>query len=365
MKIGEITNFLETVAPLAMQESYDNAGLIVGDRQTEATGALISLDVTEDVVDEAISLGYNLIIAHHPFVFGGLKRFNGSNYVERTLIKAIKNDIAVYASHTNLDNMLVNGVNSKIAQKIGLTDVKILAPMGGSLCKIVTFVPQKHAETVREAMFSAGAGCIGNYGSCSYNTQGQGTFKAQEGCNPFVGEIGRIHFEDETKIETIAPKYLVGKVVDALCKAHPYEEPAYDIYPLDNKFDMVGSGIVGNLPQPEDAQDFLLRVKETFSCGVIRHTRLPQTPISRVAVCGGAGSFLVNDAVRSGADILLTADIKYHQFFDAPYPFVLADIGHYESEQFTKELFYELVKGKFTNFAVQLAKVNTNPIKYV
>lgn len=365
MKIAEITDFIESVAPLAMQESYDNAGLIVGDRNAEATGALICLDVTEEVVDEAISLGFNLIIAHHPFVFGGLKKFSGNSEVERTLVKAIKNDVAVYAAHTNLDNMLVNGVNSRIASKLGLTDTRILSPMGGNLRKIVVFVPTADAEVVRNAMFEAGAGSIGNYSHCSYNLEGQGTFKAEEGCNPYVGEIGKTHFEPETRIETIAPKHLVSKVVNAMLSVHPYEEPAFDVYPLDNSFAMAGSGIIGSLPQPENAADFLQRVKKIFGCGCIRHTRLPESPISKVAVCGGAGSFLIGDAMSAGADILLTADIKYHQFFDARYPFVLADIGHYESEQFTKELFYELVTGKFSTFAVRLTKVNTNPIKYV
>ena len=365
MKIAEITDFIETIAPLAMQESYDNAGLIVGDRKAEATGALVCLDVTEAVVDEAISLGFNLIIAHHPFVFGGLKKFSGGSAVERTLIKAIKNDVAVYAAHTNLDNMLQNGVNSRIANKIGLKDTKILAPMDGNLRKIVVFVPSSHAEAVRNAMLNAGAGHIGNYSHCSYNLQGQGTFKAGDGCNPFVGKIGEMHFEDETRVETIAPAHMTGKIVRAMLAAHPYEEPAYDIYPLDNSYAMAGSGILGTLPQPEDALAFLQKVKKIFGCGVIRHTRLPEKPIQKVAVCGGAGSFLIGDAMRAGADILLTADIKYHQFFDAQYPFAVADIGHYESEQFTKELFYELLTGKFSNFAVRLTKVNTNPIKYV
>lgn len=365
MRIAEITSFIESVAPLAMQESYDNAGLIVGDRQAEATGALICLDVTEEVVDEAIALGYNLIIAHHPLVFGGLKKFSGDSAVERTLIKAIKNDVAVYAAHTNLDNMLLNGVNSKIASKLGLTNTRILAPMSGNLRKIVVFVPTSHADSVRNAMFDAGAGCIGNYSRCSYNLQGQGSFKAGEGCNPYVGAVGETHFENETRIETIAPAHIVAKVVSAMLTAHPYEEPAFDIYPLENDFAMAGSGIIGTLSQPENAPAFLQKVKKTFGCGCIRHTRLPETPIQTVAVCGGSGSFLIGDAMRAGADILLTADIKYHQFFDARQPFVLADIGHYESEQFTKELFYELVTGKFSNFAVRLTKVNTNPIKYV
>lgn len=365
MKIGEITNLLESIAPLACQESYDNAGLIVGSKQTEATGALISIDVTEEVVDEAIELGFNLIISHHPIVFGGLKRFNGANYVERTIIKAIKNDIAIYAAHTNLDGQLLNGVNSKIAEKIGLQKTQILAPNIGTLCKVVVYVPHDHAEEVRNALFESGAGHIGNYSNCSYNISGNGTFKAQEGCNPFVGNIGELHTEPEVRIETIVAKHNVGKVIGAINKSHPYEEPAYDIYQLNNSNQMVGTGIVGYLETDEKAEDFLQRVKKIFGCGVIRHTKLPDTPIKKVAVCGGSGSFLINDAMRAGADILLTGDIKYHQFFDAQYPFVLADIGHYESEQFTKELFYEIVTRNFSTFAVRLTNVNTNPIKYV
>lgn len=365
MQLSEITNYLETIAPLAMQESYDNAGLIVGDKQTEITGALISLDVTEDVVDEAISLGFNLIIAHHPIVFGGLKKFNGTDYVQRTVIKAIKNNIAIYAAHTNLDNMLNSGVNAKIAEKIGLQNLQILSQIDNKLCKIVVFVPHAQAEKVRAAMFDAGAGCIGNYNSCSYNIQGNGTFKATDGCNPFVGNVGELHTEPETRIETIVPKHLLSKTISAMLSVHPYEEPAYDIYPLENRYSQAGNGIIGTMPKAENASDFLIRIKKIFNCGCIRHTRLPEKPIQKIAICGGAGSFLINDAMRAGADILLTADIKYHQFFDAEYPFILADIGHYESEQFTKELFYELVTKKFSNFAVRLTKVNTNPIKYV
>jgi len=365
MKISDLTNYIETIAPLAMQESYDNAGLIVGDRQSEVTGVLISLDVTEEVIDDAIAQGCNLIVAHHPFVFGGIKKFTGANYVERTLIKAIKNDVAVYAAHTNLDNMLNDGVNAKIAEKIGLRNVRILSPMQGKLCKVSVFVPNAQAEQVRNAMFEAGAGCIGNYDSCSYNVVGQGTFKAGEGCNPFAGKKGELHFEAETRIDTIVPQHLLGKTIGAMLAVHPYEEPAYDVYPLANDYQQAGSGIIGELDEPEGAIDLLKRVKKIFGCGCVRHTGLPAKPVSKIAVCGGAGSFLIKDAMRAGADMLITADVKYHQFFDAEYPFVLADIGHYESEQFTKELFYELLTRKFSNFAVRLTKVNTNPIKYV
>jgi hypothetical protein len=252
-----------------------------------------------------------------------------------------------------------------MAEKLGLIQTQIISPAKELLNKMVVFVPTTHAEQVRKAMFDAGAGQIGNYSHCSYNLTGEGTFKAGEGTNPFVGEKDQLHTEPEVRIETIVPKFLASAVVKAMLTVHPYEEPAYDIYPLQNQWGQAGSGLVGILPEPVDAPAFLKTVKEKFDVGCIRHTRLPDAKIKKVAICGGSGSFLFNDAIRCGADIFLTADIKYHQFFDAPYPFVLADIGHYESEQFTKELFYELLIGKFSNFAVRITKINTNPIKYV
>ncbi|WP_297092335.1 Nif3-like dinuclear metal center hexameric protein, partial [uncultured Draconibacterium sp.] len=363
MKIKAITNFLEDFAPLKLQESYDNAGLILGDKNAEVSAALVTLDVTEAIVDEAIEKKAGLIVAHHPIVFSGLKKITGKNYIERTLIKAIKNDIAIYAAHTNLDSV-TGGVNGKICEKLGLQECKILQPAGGMLKKLVTFVPVDHADKVREAVFAAGAGQIGNYDSCSFNAHGQGTFRGSETTNPFVGKKGQQHYENEIRFETIFPDYLQGKILNTLIQSHPYEEVAYDIYSLDNKFDQIGAGMIGTLPEEKKEIDFLQQLKETFGAGIIKHTNLQQKKVKKIAVCGGAGSFLLNQAIAAGADFFVTGDFKYHQFFDAENKIVIADIGHFESEQFTKELFYELLTKKFPTFAVHLSDVNTNPVFY-
>jgi len=362
-KIKNISSFFETLAPLQLQESYDNAGLIVGDYDTEIDTILLTLDVTEAVVEEAICKKAGLIVAHHPIVFSGLKKITGKNYVERTLLKAIKNDIAIYAAHTNLDSV-EGGVNGKICEKLGLENYKILQPVGGQLKKLVTFIPINFAEKVSEAVFAAGAGSIGNYDSCGFNTEGEGTFRGNESTNPFVGEKGEIHTEKEIRFETVFPAYLQGKVIGALLNAHPYEEVAYDIYSLDNKFNKVGMGMIGTLPAEKTETEFLQQLKTTFNTGVIKHTALKNKAVKKIAVCGGAGSFLLNQAIAAGADVFVTGDFKYHQFFDAENKIVIADIGHFESEQFTKELFYELLTKKFPKFAIHLSEVDTNPVFY-
>ena len=361
--LKDITNFLESLAPLSLQESYDNAGLITGDINAEITTVLITLDVTEKVVDEAIQKKARLIVAHHPIIFTGLKKITGKNYVERTIIKAIKNDIAIYAAHTNLDSV-DGGVNHKICEKLGLQNCKILQPAGGQLKKLVTFVPVDHVVQVREAVFNAGAGNIGNYDSCGFIAEGLGSFRGNEFTNPFVGKKGEIHLEKEIRFETIFPGYLQGKITAALQKSHPYEEVAYDIYPLDNKFDKIGMGMVGTLAKPVTENEFLKQLKSTFNTGLIKHTALMGKPVQKVAVCGGAGSFLLNAAIAANADIFVSGDFKYHQFFDAENKIVIADIGHFESEQFTKELFYELLTKKFPTFAIHLSEVVTNPVFY-
>ena len=364
MIISEIIAHLESVAPPSFQESYDNAGLIIGNPETPITSALITLDVTEAVIDEAIENGCELIIAHHPILFKGIKRINGNNYVERCVIKAIKNDIAIYAAHTNLDSVM-GGVNAMICEKMGLTNLRILSPAKEQLLKLVTFVPDDHLEKVRDALFEAGAGAIGNYDKCSFGTQGTGTFRGGEEANPYIGEVGEFHFEKETRIETIVPRHLKNNVINTLLKTHPYEEVAYDIYPLENILQDVGSGMIGELPGAEQELGFLSRLLQIFACKSIRHTYLLGKPVKRVAVCGGSGSFLLSAAIKAGADVFVTADMKYHDFFDAEEKIVIADIGHYESEQFTKELFYEILIKKFPNFALRLSEVKTNPVLYL
>lgn len=363
MKIAEIINHLETTAPPALQEDYDNAGLITGNAAWECSGILCTLDATEAVVEEAKAANCNLIVAHHPIIFRGLKKINGKNYVEQTIITAIKNDIAIYAIHTNLDN-IITGVNNKIADKLGLKNRQVLLPKENMLMKLFTFAPTEHAEKVRTSLFTAGAGSIGNYSECSFNAAGKGTFKAGEDTHPFVGEQNIRHTEEEIKIEVVFPFFLQQKILSALFEAHPYEEVAYDIIPLSNQYNHIGSGLTGELAEEKTGTDFLAAIKEAFGLSVIKHTPLLQKPVKKVAVCGGAGSFLINKAKASGADFYITSDIKYHEFFDADGKMVIADIGHWESEQYTTELLYDILQAKFPNFAVLKTKTVTNPVHY-
>ena len=364
MLLKNIVDHLERIAPLSYQESYDNAGLIVGDKMQEVSAALVTLDVTEEVIAEAIQKNCGLIISHHPLIFKGIKRITGSNDVERCLIKAIQNNIAIYAAHTNLDS-ITGGVNSKICEKLGLKNCQILAPAKNQLLKIVTYVPEDHIEKVRSALFAAGAGVIGNYDLCSYSGSGQGTFRGNEFSNPFVGSREELHTEKEFRLETIVPRHLISNVITALLASHPYEEVAYDLVPLENDMNTVGSGMIGELEVPLDEIEFLHTVKELFGCGMIRHTALLNRKISKIAVCGGSGSFLVSKAIVKGADLFISADFKYHDFFEADKRIVLADIGHYESEQFTKEVLKEIVLKKFPTFALRLSDVKTNPVSYL
>jgi dinuclear metal center YbgI/SA1388 family protein len=363
LKIREITSFLEHLAPLSTQESYDNSGLICGNADAEIQGILLTLDCTEAIVDEAIQKKCNLIIAHHPIVFKGLKSFTGKNYVERTIIKAIKNDIAIYAIHTNLDNYRF-GVNHKIGHLLGLKNLRILDPKRDNQAKIVVFVPKAHALEIRDAMSDAGAGHIGNYDSCSFNSSGTGSFRALDGANPFVGVLNQIHEEAEIRLEMICRNEKINAVLSAMKIAHPYEEIAYDIIPLKNADLYQGAGMIGELETPMNTADFLQKVKTTFNCGIIKHTEICNEKVQRVAFCGGSGSFLLNKAKEAGADIFITSDYKYHDFFDAENQIIIADIGHYESEQFTSELIADLLKEKNITFAVRFAETNTNPVKY-
>ena len=364
MKIKEIVNALEMFAPLPLQDGFDNAGLQIGLTDAEATGALLCLDVTEAVIDEAIMLGYNLVISHHPLIFRGYKSITGKDYVERCIMKAIKNDIVVFSMHTNLDNA-PQGVNYKIAEKIGLKNLKILEPKENSLLKLVTFVPKVQADEVRTALFEAGCGCIGDYDSCSYNLEGKGTFRAQEGTHPFCGKINELHEEPEIRIETILPSFKMRSVEKALLAAHPYEEPAYDFFPLQNKWMQVGAGVIGELDEPETETEFLKRIKKTFEVGCVKHTSLNGRLIQTVALCGGAGAFLLPKAVGLHADVFITGEVKYHDYFYYENDILVAEIGHYESEQYTKEIFFSILKDLFPTLETQMTRVNTNPIKYL
>lgn len=363
-KIKDILRVIEEFAPLPLQESFDNAGVQVGDVNQHAVAALLCLDVTEEVIDEAIELGCNLIISHHPLLFKPLKRLTGGNYIERCVIKACRNNLVIYAAHTNLDKAK-DGVNYYLADLLGLKNVRVLSPQKDALLKLVTFVPDAFSDVVRNALFNSGAGSIGNYDSCSYSLKGEGSFRANEGCKPFCGKVGELHYEPETRIETILPAYKKTAVTRALLSVHPYEEPVYDFYPLANSWNTAGSGIVGELPEEEDEADFLDRVKRLFNAGCVKHSALRNKRVREVALCGGSGAFLIQDAITYGADVFITGEAKYNDFYDVENHILLAVIGHYESELHTKDIFYKLISKKMPNFALHFSNVNSNPVKYL
>ena len=363
-KIKDVTSYLESLAPKAYQESYDNSGLLTGNPETTVTGVLTTLDVTENVVEEAIALRCNLVVAHHPILFKGLKSLTGKSYVERTIISAIKKDIAIYASHTNLDNVSM-GVNKRIADIIGLTKTSVLVPRVGTLSKLVTFVPRANLTQVTTALHDAGAGDVGNYEECSFQVEGTGTFVPGPGSNPHIGKVGKPEKIAEVRIEMLFPSHLQHTMLEALRKAHPYEEVAYYITHLANENQEVGAGMIGDLLNAEEPKQFLERLKITMQATVIRHTALLKKPIQKVAVCGGSGSSMLYEAIAQGADAFVSADFKYHEFFDAEGKILIADVGHYESEQFTKGLLNDILTKKFTTFASHFSKTVTNPISYL
>jgi len=363
MKISEVIKILEDIAPSQLQESYDNSGLIVGNPNDECSKALICLDSTEEIIDEAMEKGCDLVIAHHPIVFTGLKKLNGKNYIERVVIKAIKNDIAIYAIHTNLDNVLHQGVNSKIAEKLKLSNCKILKPRRGDLNNLITYVPMSSIDQVRMALGEAGGGSIGNYDFCTFMSEGKGTFRGNQNSNPTVGRKGEIAIEPEMRLELVFPSHMESKLLKALRESHPYEEIAYSIVPIKNSWQDGGSGLIGDLDQTMTSKEFLQKLRSDMSARVIRHTAEVEK-VQKVAVCGGSGSFLLSDAIASGADVFVTGDFKYHQFFDAENKLMICDIGHYESEQFTIELIGDILSKKLPNFALIFAQTGSNPIHY-
>jgi dinuclear metal center YbgI/SA1388 family protein len=365
MLIKEILTEIERLAPLPLQEGFDNAGVQVGDVNREVTGALLCLDVTEKVVHEAVEKGCNLIISHHPLAFKPFKSLTGNTYIERCLIKSCKYDLVIYSAHTNLDNA-VGGVNYRLAEIIGLRKVRILSPQKQALLKIVTFVPEAHAETVRNALFEAGAGHTGNYDSCSFNLPGDGTFRAGENCHPYCGEAGKLHHEKEIRIETILPAFRKSNVLRALLSVHPYEEPAFDIYPLENVRHTAGSGIVGELPESEDAHEFLARIKKLFQADCVKHSGgWTGQFVRKIAVCGGSGAFLIPEAMAAGAEVFVTGEAKYNDFYDVENKLLLAVIGHYETEICTKDIFFDVISKKSATFAVHISNTDSNPVKYL
>jgi dinuclear metal center YbgI/SA1388 family protein len=363
MRIKEVVKALEAWAPPVLQEEYDNCGLQTGDPEAEVTEALLTLDCTEEVVAEAVQNKCGLIIAHHPVIFKGIRSLTGRNDVERTLLAAIRANVAIYAIHTNLDNV-IDGVNGEIAARLGLKPLHVLDPKPGQLRKLVVFVPLEHADAVRDAMFAAGAGHVGGYDECSFNLEGNGTFRAGEGTSPFVGKPGERHAEAEVRVEVLCPATLEHAALAAMRSAHPYEEVAYDLYPVLNGHPCIGSGLLAEWDEPLDEGAFLDKLKAVFGSLVIRHTSFTGKPVKRVALCGGSGAFLIGKAMAAGADAYVTGDVKYHEFFQPEGRMLLADIGHFESEQFTPNLIQSRLARILPTFATRLSKTGTNPIHF-
>ncbi len=362
--IKDVIKYLEKLAPPSLQESYDNSGLIVGDKSQIVTGVITCLDCIEEVVEEAIEKGCNLIVAHHPIVFRGLKSLTGKNYIERTLLKAIKNDIAIYAIHTNLDNV-IHGVNGVFADALKLKNQKVLAPKSQVVRKIAVYVPKDHLSDVKDAMFQAGAGTIGAYDECSFSIKGQATFRPGKNTNPNIGTLGKRENLEEYRLEVVYPDYLESRIISAMKNVHPYEEVAYDIFKIENEYKQVGAGMIGEFSEEVETMTFLNSLKKTMEAPLIRHTKLTTDKIKKVAICGGSGSFLLQNAIAQGADIFITGDFKYHEFFDAENHIIIADIGHFESEHLTIRYLADIIREKFTTFAILLTQVNTNPINYL
>jgi len=364
MKIKEICSFLDETIPLSYQEDYDNAGLQLGDRESETDSALLTIDVTGEVLDEAVTSNCRLIISHHPLIFNPLKKITGRNMVERIIAGAIKNNVAIYSAHTNLD-IYENGVSRKMAEKLSLKNLSVLSPLNDRVLKLVTFVPEGHIEKVSDAVFGAGAGVIGNYDRCSFNSGGYGTFRGGENTSPFAGVKGSLHRENEIRFETVMLSHRKDKVIKALFESHPYEEVAYDIYQLENRYPGAGLGCTGELPSPVSGKNFLHLLSEVFDARGIRYSSIPEKMVSTVSLCGGAGISLLGDAMKAGSDAFITGDIRYHDFFRAEGNLLLADIGHFESEKFTTEILYDLIIKKFPTFALRFSETNTNPINYL
>ncbi len=364
MKIKEILSILEEMAPLAYAEDFDNVGLLVGNQENDATGILVCHDALESVIDEAITKKCNLVVCFHPIIFSGLKKITGKNYVERSVLKAIKNDIAIYAVHTALDNHK-NGVNKIFSDALGLINTTILVPKQNFIQKLITYTISENVEELRNALFEVGAGKIGNYEDCSFNSKGIGTYMGNEDSNPEIGERFEFVENEEIKIEVTFEKHLQSKILKALFKNHVYEEVAYEIYDLQNTHQNIGLGMIGELEKPMSESAFLNFVKDKMQCGVIRHSALLEKPIQKVAVLGGSGSFAIKNAIQSNADVFLTADLKYHNFYEAENQLLLADIGHFESERFTKNYIVDFLKKKIPNFAINFSEENTNPVKYL
>jgi dinuclear metal center YbgI/SA1388 family protein len=364
MKLKDLCSYLDSAVPLSFQESYDNSGIQVGIMTKKISSALVTLDVTEEVLEEAIAGSHDLIISHHPLIFSPLKKITGSSVSERILMRSVEKSIAIYSSHTNLD-VFNNGVSWKMAQRLNLQNIKVLSPLRNKLLKLVTYIPETHFTTVSEALFSVGAGVIGNYDKCGFSSTGTGSFRGNESSNPFAGKKGTAHFEKEIRFETILFSHLKDRIISVLLESHPYEEVAYDLYQLDNENVNIGLGSTGELESTVSDSEFVKLISTLLEIKCLRHSKLTDKRIRKVAVCGGSGAQLLGDALLSGADAFISSEFKYHSFHEAANEILIIDAGHYETEKYATEILYDLIIKKFPKFAVRFSKINTNPINYL
>lgn len=365
MLIKEIIHHLQELAPLARQEDYDNSGLQVGRVDVDCSGALVCVDVTPAVVNEAIALGCNLIISHHPLIFKPLKHITGSSLTEQSVMIALSNNVTVYSAHTCLDNA-PKGVSWKMAHMLGLEQVSVLQPQTNRMLKLSVFVPPTHADKLCESLFEAGAGHIGSYEHCVFRSQGCGSWRPLDGADPCIGTVGEVSSQPEVRLDMMLPVWKREAVEQALLAVHPYERPAYEFVAVRNSEPDAGSGAIGVLPEPMTAAQLALKIKDTFGSPVIRCSLMaPESMVQKVALCGGSGASLISHAIAAGADVYLTSDTKYHDFVDYGKRILLVDIGHHESEQCTKSIFYHLIREIFPNFAVRYSQQDINPIKYM
>ncbi len=362
MVIKDVTDYLEQLAPLHYAEDFDNVGLLTGDYNDPVNGILVTLDCLENVVDEAIEKNCNLIVAFHPIIFKGLKHLRASDYVRKTVVKAIKNDIAIYAVHTAID-VANGGVSYLMASELGLKNITTLTPKKGLIKKLITYVPNDHIHDVKKALFNAGAGSLGNYDECSFSTSGTGTFKGNEKSEPVIGESGTRSTVNEQQLSITYLPHLESKILKALFTSHPYEQVAYEVSTLENTYQNIGMGAIGTLENTLNVDDFLKLLKAVYGSGAVRYSLSRKRNIKTVAVLGGSGAFAIQNAIRAGADAYVTADLKYHDFFQGE-NILLCDVGHYESEQFTKNLLQEYLSKKFSSFAILCADARTNPVNY-
>ena len=363
MIVKEVINYLDEFSPFCYAEEFDNVGLIIGDYTQKVNGILVTLDSTESVIDEAIKSKCNLIISFHPIIFNDIKSITTNTYVERVIHKSIKNNISIIAIHTSLDNS-IKGVNSAICKKLDIKNYKILIPKERTIKKLTTYIPSENVAKLKSEIFKIGGGSLGKYDNCSFSYKGLGSFKGNKKSNPKIGNKLTYTEIEEVCVNITFLKHLEKEVVKALKENHPYEEIAYEINTLENSNQNIGMGMIGELASSMDENKFLSFLKKKMKSKLIKHSKKIGKKIAKIAVLGGSGSFAIENAINSGADAFVTSDLKYHDYFKAENKILLVDIGHYESEQYTKNLIFNFLTKKIPNFAIVLSKTNTNPIMY-